>query len=168
MDLLIRTETGQDIESIGEVNQLAFGQDDEGALVDALRAGGDAVLSMVAEVDGIIVGHIFYSELKIIADGQTTRAIALAPMSVRPEFQRQGIGSQLIETSLRKCRDDGHQIVIVLGHPDYYPRFGFSAPLAKPLKSPYAGDSFMALELVAGALQGVIGTVRYAPPFEAL
>lgn len=168
MNLFIRLEVKQDFESIRTVNRLAFSQEDEGQLVDALRDGGVLALSMVADLDGQVVGHISVSELKIVTADQTTDALALAPMSILPEHQRQGIGSRLIQAALDRCRDDGHRIVVVLGHPSYYSRFGFSAELARPLDSPYAGDSFLALELVPGALEGVTGRVTYARPFDAL
>jgi hypothetical protein len=93
-------------------------------------------------------------------------ALALAPVAVRPDHQKRGIGSALIRSGLEACRAGGHRIVVVLGHAEYYPRFGFSAKLAEPLSSPFSGrDSWMALELVPGALDGVVGTVQYAPPF---
>lgn len=92
-------------------------------------------------------------------------ALALAPVAVLPERQRQGIGSRLIREGLRACAEAGHRITVVLGHADYYPRFGFSAPLAEPLQAPFSGPSFMALELVPGALADVTGEVRYPPPF---
>jgi putative acetyltransferase len=168
MDLQVRPETDLDFDIIRRVNRLAFGQEDEGHLVDALRAGGFLTLSMVAELDGKVVAHVSFSELKIITGEQTTAAISLAPASVLPEYQRQGIGTQLIQAALERCRDDGNQIAIVVGHPNYYPRFGFSAELARPLDSPYAGDAFMALELVPGALDGVTGRVEFAPPFDAM
>lgn len=86
-------------------------------------------------------------------------------MAVLPAKQRQGIGSQLVREGLRVCAEAGHRIVVVLGHPDFYPRFGFSAQLAERLKAPFARPAFMALELVPGALENIIGEVRYPPPF---
>jgi putative acetyltransferase len=88
-------------------------------------------------------------------------------MSVIPRRQRQGIGSALVREGLRLCREQGHRIVIVVGHPAYYPRFGFSAELAHSLVCPYAGPAHMALELVPDALKGVIGELKYPPPFQA-
>jgi putative acetyltransferase len=87
-------------------------------------------------------------------------------MAVLPEYQRRGIGSALVRRALERCRDLGHRIVVVLGHPEYYPRFGFCPVLARALDSPFGGgDAFMALELVPGALESVTGRVEYAPPF---
>jgi putative acetyltransferase len=162
----IRPETPADREAIHQVNRLAFGQDAEAVLVDALRAGGYGRLSLVAEVDGEIVGHIFFSDLPILTEHGSVSALALAPMAVRPDYQRRGIGSALVRAGLEACRTAGHRIVVVLGHADFYPRFGFSAKLAEPLSSPFSGrESWMAVELVPGALAGVSGRVQYAPPF---
>lgn len=95
-------------------------------------------------------------------------ALALAPMAVLPELQNRGIGSALVQKGLEVCRQLGYKIVIVVGHPAFYPRFGFSPKLAANLESPFSGgDSFMALELVPGALDGVAGRVQYPPPFGA-
>jgi putative acetyltransferase len=165
MALLIRPETDADHEAIRQVNRLAFGQEAEGELVDALRDQGYIRLSLVAELDNKIVGHILFSDIQIGAED----ALALAPMAVLPNHQRRGIGSKLIHAGLEQCRQAGHRIVIVVGHPSYYPRFGFSPELAAPLQSEYAGEAFMALEFVSGALDGVTGEeVKYPPPFDAV
>jgi putative acetyltransferase len=163
----IRPEAGGDHEAVRRVNRTAFGRDDEGRLVDELRAGGHAPFSLVAEVDGEVVGHIMFSDLRIRTSGGVIGALALAPVAVAPERQRRGIGSSLVRKGLRLCGEGGHRIVVVLGHPEYYPRFGFSAELAGPLScSFYAGPALMALELVPGALDGVHGELIYAPPFD--
>jgi len=164
---LVRTETAGDHPSVREVHRQAFGREEEGGLVDSLRERGFARLSLVAEQDGMVVGHILFSELEIVMDLGSVPALALAPLAVVPQHQRCGLGSMLVREGLRLCGNSGHRIVIVLGHTKYYPRFGFSAKLAEPLRSPYAGPSFMALELETGALDGVDGEVRYPPPFEA-
>lgn len=166
MSIIIRPETGADHEAIRQVNRLAFGQDAEARLVDALREGGYVRLSLVAEKDGQVVGHILFSDLPIVTEARTVLALALAPMAVLPAFQRQGIGAALVRRGLEDCRGQGHRIVIVLGHPDYYPKFGFSAKLAVPLSSAFGGgEAWMALELVPKALAGVAGKVQYPPPF---
>ena len=96
-------------------------------------------------------------------------AISLAPMSVLPEYQRQGIGSKLVNAGLVECRIKGHQIVTVLGHSDFYPQFGFSSRLAQTLESPFGGGAdWMALELVPGGLQNIAGRVEFAPAFRKL
>jgi putative acetyltransferase len=168
MSLVIRPETTSDQSSIREVNRLAFGREDEARLVEALRDGGHARASLVAEEGGQVVGHILFSELPIATEEGTVEALSLAPMAVTPSHQRHGIGSLLVREGLRACRESGHRIVVVLGHPEFYPQFGFSAKLAETLKSPFSGPAFMALELVPGALDGVEGEVRYPPPFESV
>jgi putative acetyltransferase len=166
--MTIRPENPADHTAIFKVNGLAFGQDSEAKLVDALRDGCYVRLSLVAEVDGQIVGHILFSRLPIITETGMVEALALAPMAVLPTHQRRGIGTKLVQEGLRACREAGHQIVLVLGHPAFYPRFGFSAKLAEPLTSPFGGgESWMAVELVPDALAGVVGTVEYPPPFAA-
>jgi putative acetyltransferase len=168
MNLSIRPETNADHKAIRHVNRLAFGQDDEARLVDALRDGGYLRVSLVAERAGQVVGHILFSDLPILTEAGTVPALALAPMAVLPGFQRRGIGSDLVRSGLDECRRRGHQIVVVVGHPHFYPRFGFSPKLAASLDSPFSSrEAFMALELVPGALDGVAGGVQYPPPFGA-
>src|SRR5262245_27506064 len=163
-----RHETPADHEAVRHVNRLAFGRDDEAGIVDALRTGGYSRMSLVAEGGGRVVGHVLFSDLPILTDGGTVAALALAPMAVLPEYQRRGVGSALAREGLEVCRGAGHRIVVVLGHPDFYPRFGFSANRTEPLSSPFGGrEAWMALELVPGALTGVTGWVRYPPPFGA-
>jgi putative acetyltransferase len=165
MRLIIRPETTADHAAVREVNRLAFGSDDEARLVDNLREGGYARLSLVAEVNDRVVGHILFSALPIATDCGIVDALALAPLAVVPAYQRQGIGSALVREGLRVCREEGHRIVVVLGHPEFYPRFGFSARMAERLKAPFSGPAFMAAELVPEALGDVEGEVRYPPPF---
>jgi putative acetyltransferase len=164
----IRPEIPGDHAVIREVNRLAFGGEVEARLVDALRAGGYLRVSLVAEEAGRVVGHILFSDLSIVTPQGVVEALALAPLAVVPDRQRQGIGSALVRTGLRACTEQGHRIVVVVGHPEFYPRFGFTAERARRLRSPYAGPAFMASELVPGALGAVEGEVRYPPPFEDL
>jgi putative acetyltransferase len=164
----VRPEREADLPAIRTVNNEAFGGNSEARLVDALRSGGYARQSLVAEHEGSVIGHILFSALEIQTKDGIVPALALAPMAVLPGWQRQGIGSQLIRAGLDACRQQGHRIVIVLGHPEFYARFGFSTDLARPLLSPYAGPAWMALELQPGALKGVAGQVVYPPPFAAL
>ena len=161
----IRPETAADLAAIQEVNRLAFIGEDEARLVDLLRDGGYVRVSLVAEEDGQILGHILFSDLPIVTPGGIVPALSLAPMAVIPSHQRRGIGSRLVGEGLKTCAEAGHRIVVVLGPPEFYPRFGFSAMMAGRLRSPYSGPAFMAVELVPGALEGVEGEVRYPPPF---
>ena len=168
MSVIIRPETDTDHEAIWHVNRLAFRQDEEARLVDALRDGGYVRVSLVAEQTGQIVGHILFSDLPVITRAGTVPALALAPMAVLPELQNQGIGSALVQKGLEACQQQGQRVVVVLGHAHFYPRFGFSPKLAAHLESPFSGgDSFMAVELVPGTLDGVAGRVQYPPPFGA-
>jgi putative acetyltransferase len=165
--IVIRPETDSDFDAIRHVNRAAFESDAEADLVDALRDGRYVEVSLVAEVDGEIVGHILFTRLPMVTETGQVDALSLAPMAVLPDHQRQGIGSRLVEAGLETCRDEGHKIVVVLGHPEFYPRFGFSAELAQPLQSPFGGgEAWMAMELVPGALAGVEGRVEYPPPFQ--
>jgi putative acetyltransferase len=165
---IIRKEAVADHAAISEVNRRAFGEDTEAKLISALRDGGFVRLSLVAEVEGEIVGHILFSHLPILTETAVVEALSLAPMAVLPSHQRRGIGTRLVEAGLRACREAGHKIVVVLGHSNFYPRFGFSAKLAEPLSSRFSGgESWMALELLPGALAGVVGRVEYPPPFSS-
>ena len=164
----IRKETPVDTVAIREVNRLAFGGGAEARLVDRLRDEGLVICSLVAEEPGRIVGHILFSKLQIETPDGLILGAALAPMAVVPDRQRQGIGSELVRAGLDLCGQVGVAVVVVLGHPAYYPRFGFSAERARCLQSPYSGDAFMALELKPEALSGVAGTVRYPAAFSDL
>jgi putative acetyltransferase len=164
--LNIRPERPDDAGAIRAVHVAAFGQPAEADLVEALRESGDAVFSVVAEDDGRIVAHVLFSRLAIHLDGdRIVAALALAPMAVAPERQRQGVGSALLTEALRGCRARAERIVIVVGHVDFYPRFGFSRARAAGLDSEFQCEAFMALELEPGALNGVSGRVEYAPAF---
>jgi len=163
--LEIVEESPAHAEAIRRVHRLGFGRDDEGLLVDHLRGDGLAVVSLVALEAGLVAGHILFSRLPIETSTGVVAAVALAPMAVLPDRRRRGIGSALVRQGLDLCRSRGERIVVVLGHPEYYPRFGFSAPLARTLQAPFSGDAFMALELAEGALSGLSGVVRYPPAF---
>lgn len=168
MPVVVRPESQEDHDAIRDVNRLAFGQDDEGRLVGALREGGYVRLTLVAEEDGQVVGHVMFGDVPTVTPAGTVEALALAPMAIIPSHQKRGIGSMLVWERLRACPERGHRIVVVLGHPEFYPRFGFSAKLAERLKSPFSGPAFMAVELVPDALEGIEGEVRYPPPFRDL
>jgi putative acetyltransferase len=154
-----------DFEAITALNIAAFASSDEAEIIAHLRVEGSVIVSLVADDAGEIAGHILFSELPIESGDTRIKGAALAPMAVAPARQRQGIGSRLVEDGLETCRNSGIEAVVVLGHPDYYPRFGFSAETARHLKAPFSGPAFMALELVPGILDGVEGTVHYADAF---
>lgn len=162
----IRQEAATDLDAIRNVNRVAFGGEFEARLVDRLRSEELVRCSLVATEGGAIIGHILFSDLNVSVDGWRVRAVALAPMAVVPGRQRQGIGSALVRAGLAAVAQQSVEAVFVLGHPDFYPRFGFSAALAARLASPYAGDAFMAIELVPDALRGAGGDVRYPDAFE--
>jgi putative acetyltransferase len=150
---------------VHSINEAAFGHLIEADLVDSLRAEGVVLESLVAKIDQRIVGHILFSRMWIETVSGSILAVALAPMAVLPEYQNRGIGGRLVEAGLDLLRTRGEQIVIVLGHSHYYSRFGFSCEKARFLESPFPPDAFMAMELSAGALDGVRGKVRYPIAF---
>lgn len=162
--VILRPRRPRDDDAIRQLNDKAFGGPDESRLISTLRNDGFAAIELVALENETIVGHLLLSKLAVTVSDRRLRALALAPTAVAPDKQRQGIGSGLVRASLRAARDGGWQAVIVLGHPDFYPRFGFSAEKASPLEAPFRGSSFMALELEAGVLAGH-GRVVYPPPF---
>lgn len=167
---IVRPEQPGDGEAVAHVNDAAFGQAVESRLVDALRRGGHAAISLVAVAGADIVGHILFTPVTIDAPGPALGALGLGPMSVLPERQRRGIGSRLVAAGLDACRRAGCQVVVVLGHPEFYPRFGFRPACGLGLRSEYAvpDDVFMALELTPGALAGRCGLVRYLPEFASV
>jgi len=169
----IRHETPSDYPEISDVNELAFGQTAERKLVENLRKNSKFVpeLSLVAEADGKIIGHILFFPIIIKStEGKKKETISLAPVAVRPEFQKKGIGSELIKTGLEVCRQLGYDSVVVLGHPEYYPRFGFKQAGSWGIKDPFGApaEAFMALELQEGALKGAGGVVEYPEEFNSV
>lgn len=165
--MVIRPATPDDHAAIRAVVTAAFtaqfGKSDEADLVDALRADGDALVELVAEADGAVVGHILFSPL---ATDTGARFAALAPLSVLPGRQKDGLGTWLMETGHELLRAAGVEAVIVLGHPAYYPRVGYSAEAAKTVTSPFKGPHVMALALRPGALDAPV-TITYAKAFGA-
>lgn len=164
----IRQELPGDEEAIWQVNEAAFGRAAEADLVDALRRRNVITLSLVAEREGEIVGHILFTPVTITDEaGGVVTAVALGPMAVSPACQREGIGSQLVQTGIAVLRQAGHEIVIVLGHPEFYPRFGFEPASRSGIRweIEVPDEVFMALALQPGALVGVTGVVRYQPEF---
>lgn len=164
-NLTIRSESSEERADIRALLESAFGGSEEADLVDKLRDEGGVLVALLAALDTQIVGHVLFSRMWIDTSGGSIEAVALAPVAVLPEYQNRGIGARLIGHGLELLRKQGERIVIVVGHPAYYPRFGFSNEKARTLGSPFPAEAFMALELRAGALDGVVGNVRYAAAF---
>jgi putative acetyltransferase len=164
-DFRIRVEQFRDRAGVREVNEAAFERSDEADLVERLREEGVVLVSLVAELEDHVVGHILFSRMSIDTAQGPLAAVSLAPVAVHPGRQGRGVGSQLVRQGLAELRARGERIVIVLGHKDYYPRFGFASKKARYLSSPFPADAFMALELSEGALADVRGAVRYPAAF---
>ncbi len=166
----VRKEIESDREAIYFLHLDAFDGKFESELVDKIRASKNFIpeLSRVAIIESRVIGHILLSAIIIKRDGEETPALALAPVAVLPEFQNRGIGSALIKDALDNARRLKHRIVIVIGHPPYYPRFGFVKATKAGLSAPFdvPDEAFMVAELVPGALKGVSGMVQYPPEFD--
>lgn len=158
--MMVRETTSDDFAEVRRILIDGFGQAGEADLVEALRGAGDAIVDLVAEEDGAIVGHVLLSALRAPAS-----CLALAPVCVAPQRQGQGIGAALIREALERARAEGWQAVFVLGDPAYYTRFGFSPETAADFETGYPRAYFMALELTPAALAGKSGPVVYAAPF---
>jgi putative acetyltransferase len=165
---IIRLERPADAPVIRQVNELAFGQPAEADLVERLRqACGDAV-SLVAVDDGI-VGHILFTPVVVEGGGRRVVGMGLAPMAVHPDWQRRGIGSQLVRSGMDIVRERGYPFVVVVGHPEYYPRFGFDRASAHGLTSQWEGmpdASFTVVILDERTMAGVSGVARYRKEFD--
>ena len=168
--ITVRTETIQDVATVRRVNEQAFGQSFEANLVDALRENVQPQISLVAATNGNeVVGHIFFSPVTLEPKQQNLSIMGLAPMAVLPDFQRQGIGSQMVRAGLAKCEQLNSDAVVVLGHPEFYPRFGFFPASRKGLRCEYPvpDDVFMVLELKTNAITAG-GLVKYRPEFSSV
>ncbi|MFN8062229.1 MAG: N-acetyltransferase [Vicinamibacterales bacterium] len=159
----IRQECAGDIAAIREVNRRAFGREQEGRIVDALRANGGAQLSLVAVDDGRIVGHVMYSPLHV----GPVEASALGPLAVDPDVQRRGIGTKLVEAGNDELRRTGCPFIIVVGHPAFYPRFGFRPARALGITCEWnvRDEVFMILVLDEARASGATGRAVYRPEF---
>ena len=152
--------------AIADLNRTAFGSDAEGTLIARLRDDGLVLIECAALDAGGLIGHILFSRLDVEIDGHKVSSATLAPMAISADRQRQGVGSRLVQDGLAELRSANNcEAVIVLGHPGYYSRFGFSAALAAKLNAPFRGEAFMALALLPGALDGHAGSVAYPDAF---
>jgi putative acetyltransferase len=168
--ITIRRECPGDIATNRAVNEAAFRQCAEADIVDALRYACPDILSLVAESDGEIVGHILFSPVTIEDGSQSRQGMGLAPMAVTPDRQRQGIGSELVQAGLEILREQDCPFVIVLGHPAFYPRFGFEPASGHGLRCQWEGvpdAAFMVLVLDEASMAGVTGVARYRDEFDA-
>ncbi len=166
--MLIRAEAQEDGAGVRAVNVSAFETALEANLVDALREQAEPLVSLVAEDDSAIVGHIMFSPVSL-SGHPALRIMGLAPMAVVPDRQRKGIGSALVRAGLEQCKRLGFGAVVVLGHPAYYPRFGFlpSARFGIGCEYDVPEDVFMVVELQAGFLRGASGTIKYHAAFSS-
>lgn len=166
----VRHERLGDEAAIRAVVTAAFGQADEADLVDRLRTSSCEQISLVATLYGEIIGHILFTPVAIEGDGKTSQAWGLAPMAVLPNYQRQFVGMQLIREGHNACAASDTPRVVVLGHSDYYPRFGYVPASHFGVTSEYdvPDEAFMAMELSPGAFDGVAGLVKYRPEFAGL
>jgi len=167
--ITIRPEQPDDIPAVHSINEKAFGQPTEANLVDTLRAACPKALSLVALSDGRIVGHILFTPVTIQTTTGEIQGMGLAPMAVVPERQRQGIGSHLVEAGLKALRQQACPFVIVLGYPEYYPRFGFVPASRHGLACQWEGvadDAFMVLILDEAPMAAVSGVARYRDEFD--
>jgi putative acetyltransferase len=165
--MIIRDEEPRDYPEIYQINCAAFDSNTEAELVNALRKAGGSLVSLVAEENGTLLGHIMFSPVTIEHNPQDILAAGLAPLAVLPAFHGKGVGGELINTGLEKCRVSGIQAAVVLGDPTYFQRFGFSRADGFQLLCEYdtPPDCFMALELIPGVLSACTGKVKYHPVF---
>jgi putative acetyltransferase len=167
----IRRQLPGDDEAVFVVNERAFGRPAEAELVGQLTKNGHAELSFVAVISGRVVGHILFSTISIAANGgRTVDGLALAPLAVLPEWQGKGVGSALTEHALAEIRRTGCPFVAVLGHPGYYPRFGFerASKFGIGCQWEVRDEVWMAMILDPSSMAGISGTARYLPEFEAV
>lgn len=165
----IRAERESDYEAISKLNERVFPSAVEARLVERLRETAQPFISLVAIEENELLGHIVFSPVTLF-DDPSVKLMGLAPMAVTPTHQCQGIGSALVEAGLQRCRLNGSLAVVVLGHPEYYPRFGFEPAVDRGLCSEYdvPADTFLILELEPGGLKGNTGMVQYHPVFSSL
>ncbi|WP_288788800.1 N-acetyltransferase [uncultured Elizabethkingia sp.] len=175
MNILFRQENKDDYTAVSNVIQRAFENEEmsdhsEQYLVERLRNSEAFIpeLSIVAEINQKIAGHILLTKIKVVnKENKEFDSLALAPVSVLPEYQGKGLGGKLIETAHKKAKELGFGSVILLGHENYYPRFGYEIAKKYGIKLPFdvPDENCMAIELIKGSLKGVEGTVVYPNAF---
>jgi len=169
--LNIRTEEVKDYPEVYTLNYEAFGgRDDESKLIEKIRQSKFFVpeLSLVAELEGKIVGNIVLSKASVVGEQEVHEVIVLAPIAVKPGLQKKGIGGELIQEGLRRCRNLGYSLVLLIGHPEYYPRYGFQSARQYQLELrqfEVPDHVFMVRELVEGALMNIRGELKYPDAF---
>jgi putative acetyltransferase len=167
--LTVREERPADIEAIRAVNLQAFGQSGEGLLVDALRSNDGVLLSLVATRNGDVLGHILFSPVTVRSGREQITGAGLGPMSVLPGHQRQGIGGKLVEAGKQKLHGLGLPFIVVLGHPEYYPRFGFEPASRYAIRCEWdvPDNVFMILVMDPPTMIGISGLAEYRPEFSS-
>lgn len=173
MDCTIRPERMGDVSQISEVNFQAFNnQENESKLVELIRQSDNFIpeLSLVADKDGKLIGHILISTIDLLTAQGSVPTLGLAPMAVKPGYQQQGIGSELVKQALESCKALGYKHIFVLGHPKFYPKFGFVPSKKFDISPPFPvpEEVFMALELTEGSLAGLHGKIQYPPAFNSV
>jgi putative acetyltransferase len=168
-DITFRKEAANDCKEIREVNDIAFGQNQEGKLIDKLRIKAEYIneLSIIALFGNKIVGHILFFPVSVVFNEKRHQTLSLGPMAVLPEYQKQGIGGELIRRGLKKAEELGFKSVVVLGHPEYYPRFGFRKSARWNIRDPFGApeEAMMAIELEKGSLEFGGGIIEYPEEF---
>ena len=167
--IVVREERPDDIAAIRKINEKAFGQPVEANIVDKLRENCSDLLSLVAVQGEQIVGHILFSPARIEGEREMMEGVGLAPMAVLPKFQRHGIGSRLVQEGINMQKSRSSPFIIVLGHPEFYPRFGFQRASDHGIRSQWDGvpdEAFMILLLNPAAMVGTSGTARYRDEFD--
>jgi putative acetyltransferase len=165
--VLIRSEEEKDVAAVHVVNVSAFESPAEADLVDSLRKKTRPIVSLVAEENQSVVGHIMFSPVSLTGHPDL-KIMGLAPMAVLPVYQKKGIGSALVSTGLERCKDLRFGAVVVLGHPEYYPRFGFLPSSQFGICCEYDApeETFMIVELRPGYLRGTSGIIKYHAVFK--
>ena len=172
IDIILRRETPDDFMQVARLLEMAFCRKNEAALVEKLRHNKkyNPVLSLVADYDGYVMGHILFFPIMIRSEASETESLALAPLAVSPEFQKMGVGGRLIQHGMKTAMEIGYGSAIVLGHPKYYSRFGFVPAITWNIKAPFEvpDDALMAIEFEEGALEKAAGIVEYPQEFSEL